>query len=45
MHATLGVNLGLVGSRDVGELGALKDVEVVVGRVTASVALSTNSGA
>lgn len=45
VHGTGGVGLGFVGTGDVGELGAVQDVEVVVRGVTASVALGSNSGA
>lgn len=45
VHAALRVDLGLVGSGDVGELGALEDVEVVVGGVTAGVAFGADGGA
>ena len=41
----LGVDLGLEITRRVGELGAMQDVEVVVGRVTASVTFGANGGA
>lgn len=44
MHATGGVDLGLELTGDVGELGSLEDVEVVVGGVAAAVAFSSNSG-
>jgi hypothetical protein len=45
VHAALGVDLGLVGSRSVGQLGTGQDVEVVVGGVSAGVAFSSNSRA
>jgi hypothetical protein len=39
------VHLGLVRAGDVGKLGAAEDVEVVVGRVAARVALGADRGA
>lgn len=39
------VHLGLVGTRDVGELGSAEDVEVVVGRVAARVAFCADRSA
>lgn len=45
VHRALRVDLGLVGSGDVGELGALEDVEVVVGGVTAGVTFGADGGA
>lgn len=45
VHAALGVHLRLVGPRGVGQLGAGKDVEVVVSRVPAGVAFGANSRA
>lgn len=44
VHATGGVDLGLELAGDVGELGTLEDVEVVVGGVATSVAFSSNGG-
>lgn len=44
MHATGGVDLGLELAGDVGELGTLEDVEVVVGGVATSVAFSSDGG-
>lgn len=44
MHATGGVDLGLELARNVGELGTLEDVEVVVGGVATSVAFSSDGG-
>jgi len=45
VHAALGVHLRLVGAGGVGQLGASQDVEVVVSRVPAGVALGTNGRA
>ena len=45
VDAALGVHLGLVGTGDVGKLGAVEDVEVVVGCVASGVAFSTDGGA
>jgi hypothetical protein len=45
VDAALGVDLGLVLAGRVGELGAREDVEVVVGRVAARVALGADGGA
>lgn len=45
VDAALGVDLGLVLAGDVGELGADEDVEVVVGRMAARVALGADGGA
>jgi hypothetical protein len=45
VHGTGWVRLGFVGTGDVGELGAVQDVEVVVRGVAASVALGSNGGA
>ena len=45
MHAAGRVDLRLELSGRVGELGALEDVEVVVGSVAAGVAFSSDSGA
>lgn len=42
MHATGRIHLGLVAARSVGKLRAREDVEVVVGRVSTSVALSSD---
>lgn len=39
------IHLGLVRAGDVGQLGAAEDVEVVVGRVAARVALGADRGA
>lgn len=39
------VDLGLVLAGNIGKLGAGQDVEVVIGRVDAGVALGANSGA
>lgn len=44
MHATGGVDLGLELARDIGQLGALEDVEVVVGGVATGMALSADGG-
>jgi hypothetical protein len=44
VHAARRVDLGLVLARRVGELGAREDVEVVVGRVPARVALGSDCG-
>lgn len=44
VHRALGVHLGLEVARCVGKLGALENVEVVVGSVTSRVAFSANSG-
>jgi hypothetical protein len=44
VHATGGVDLGLELAGDVGELGALQDVEVVIGGVATTVAFSSNGG-
>lgn len=44
MHATGGVDLGLEFSRNVGELGTLEDIKVVVGGVAAGVALGADGG-
>ena len=44
VHATGGVDLGLELAGDVGQLGALEDVEVVVGGVAAGVTLGANGG-
>lgn len=43
MHAACRVDLGLEFAGDVGQLGAVQDVEVVVGCVTARVALGADS--
>lgn len=45
VHATGRVDLGLELSGDVGELGALEDVEVVIGGVAAGVAFGSDGGA
>jgi hypothetical protein len=45
VHRAGGVDLGLEVARGVGELGAGQDVEVVVGRVAAGVALGSDGGA
>lgn len=45
MHAAGGVDLGLELAGDIGELGTLEDVEVVVGGVTAGVAFGADGGA
>ena len=45
MHGTGRVGLGFVGPRDVGELGAVQDVEVVVRGVAAGVTLGSDGGA
>lgn len=45
VHAALGVDLGLVLARHVGQLGAREDVEEVVGGVAAGVALGADCGA
>lgn len=45
MDAAGGVHLSLVLARDVSQLSSRKDVEVVVGGVATSVALSTNGSA
>lgn len=45
VDGALGVDLGLVLAGDVGELGAVEDVEVVVGGVAARVALGSDGGA
>lgn len=45
MHTAGRVDLRLELSGGVGELGALKDVEVVVGGVAAGVAFGSDSGA
>ena len=42
VDAALGIDLGLVGTGDVGELGAVEDVEVVVGGVAAGVAFGAD---
>lgn len=44
MHATGGVDLRLEFAGDVGQLGTLEDVEVVVGGVATSVALGADGG-
>lgn len=44
VHAAGGVDLGLELAGNVGELGTLDDVEIVVGSVAASVAFSSDSG-
>lgn len=44
MHATGGVDLGLELAGNIGELGTLEDVEVVVGGVAAGVALGADGG-
>ena len=45
VHASGRVDLRLELAGDVGELGALEDVEVVIGGVAASVALGSDGGA
>jgi hypothetical protein len=45
VHAARGVDLGLESTGNVGELGSLEDVEVVVRGVAAGVALGANRGA
>lgn len=45
VHRALRIDLGLVGSGDIGELGALEDVEIVVGRVTTGVTFCADGGA
>ena len=45
MHASGRVDFRLELAGDVGELGALEDVEVVIGGVAARVAFSADSGA
>jgi hypothetical protein len=44
VHASLRVHLGFVRAGDVGELGALENVEIVVGGVTASVSFGADGG-
>lgn len=44
VHATGGVDLGLELAGDVGQLGTLQDVEVVVGGVATGVALGADGG-
>jgi hypothetical protein len=45
VNASLRVDFRLIGARGEGELGANKDVEIVVGRMAACVAFSANCGA
>lgn len=44
VHATLRVHLGLILARYIGGLGAEQNVEVVIGGVTAGVALGADGG-
>jgi hypothetical protein len=44
VDATLRVDLGFVGSRNIGKLSTLKDVEVVIGGVSAGVTFGANCG-
>jgi hypothetical protein len=44
VHATGGVDLGLELAGNVGQLGALEDVEVIVRGVAAGVALGADGG-
>lgn len=44
VNGALGVDLGVVGSGGEGELGALENVEVVVGGMASGVAFGTDGG-